>query len=52
MGKSPYPTGRTYHAARRPRGFSLAVQLIPETLDVIQPVGNDDHPLSQGALDG
>lgn len=41
----------TYHAARSLKSFSFAVQLIPEALDVVQSIGDDNRVSSERAFD-
>jgi len=42
----------TNHAARGLQGFGFAVELIPEALDVVEAICNDDIIARQNPLDG
>lgn len=42
----------TNHAARRLQRFCLTVELVPEALDVIEAICNDDVVARESPLDG
>jgi hypothetical protein len=44
--------GHAHHTAGRRHGLGLAVQLVPEALDVVHSIGDDDVVARQHALHG